>query len=219
MRWLWAGGLLVLCFVVPHSVAGQEVRLGVESGVSVSSFQGNTEDLTAQGRLTLSPVVGPVVGGFVEMRAWKWFFPRVGAKYVQKGGAVRGRMDLVCVAPCPDAYVSVDEMYRISYVEVPIGGTIRLPFFGSWVPGIHVGQYVGFKLRGNLPKRSSFDGIRDSSYGLLIGGTLEYSFDTRGAITLGLRYNRSLNGFSSEEEEKLRVDGLTVTVGYTALSP
>lgn len=205
-----------MVFVVPHSALGQEVRLGVEGGVSVSSFQGNTEDLTAQGQLTLSPVVGPVVGGFVEMRVWKWFFPRFGAKYVQKGGAVRGRVDLVCVAPCPDAYVSVDEMYRMSYLELPMGGTVRLPVFGAWVPKMYLGQFVGFRLTTDVPEGNSFERSRESTYGLSFGGALEYSLDEKKAVTVGVRYSRSLSRLFTETED-LRIDGLGVVVEYTTL--
>lgn len=216
MKQFWIGTLVLLLFAAPRPADGQDVRLGLRVGTSLSSFRGDTESVTDRGHLNLSPHIGPALSGYAAIQGGRWIASRLELAYVQKGGSVSGTSEVVCfVPPCPT--FQIDETYRISYLEVPMLATVRLPLPGRFSPQIHVGQFVGFTLDAELPERGEFDEVRRTSYGLLIGAGLDYSLKSGRALTLDVRYNRSLNTFS--EDENVRVDGLTIGLGYTSLLP
>ena len=216
MRWFWTGLLLLFPFVVPNSAGGQNLHLGVRAGMSLSSLRGDTEGLVSRGQLDLAPNLGPAFSGYVEIQGREWIASRLELKYVRKGGSITGTSKPVCIAPpCPT--FQIDEAYRVSYVEVPMLTTLRLPLGGALVPGIHLGQFIGFTLDADLPSEGKFEDVRSTAYGLLIGATLGYSFESGERLHLDVRYSRSLNTFS--EGHDFRVDGLAVGVGYTFSVP
>jgi len=216
MKWFWKGVLLLLLFVTPNPAGGQDLHLGLRAGTSLSSLQGDTEDLVSRGHLELAPNLGPAFSGYLEIQGREWIASRLELKYVRKGASITGTSKPVCIAPpCPT--FQIDETYRISYVEVPMLTTLRLPLGGALVPGIHLGQFLGFALDTDLPREGKFEDVKNTAYGLLVGATLGYSFESGEKLHLDVRYSRSLNTLS--EGDDFRVDGVAVGVGYTFSSP
>ncbi len=212
------GSFVVLFLAVSLPADGQDVRVGVRAGPSVSSVHGETEDITMNGQLNLSPTLGPALSGFVEVQQGNWVLPRVDLTYVQKGTTVQGRVKLYCVIPCPNAYARIDDTYHFSYLEISTIGGGRLPISESWTPKIFVGQFLGVRLQSEGPDGESFEQMRKTTYGLLVGAAIEYTVDGENAIALDVRYHRALTFLSSEGDlEGLRIDGLTVGLEYAFL--
>lgn len=220
MDWTWVriGSVLVLLLAVSQPAEGQDVRFGLRAGTSVSSFYGDADDLTAGGQLDLSPVLGPVLTGSIEVQQGRWIVPRVELTYVRNGAAVHGRAqrEIVCIAPpCPDSDIRVDRRYRISYLKIPTIGAVRFPIFDRWASEIVVGQYLGVTLQSNVSQGNAVEPVRKTTYGLLAGGALEYAVGAGNAIAFDARYSRALTSLSSQGDlQGLRIDGVTVGLKY-----
>lgn len=97
----------------------------------------------------------------------------------------------------------ISSRYKISYFEIPVLITYRLPLKGRIKPGLVFGPYWGIANKatevqaafGKTEKRKLDDNLKDTDVGLVFGGNVRYGKGTL-RILLSLRYCLGLTSIS-----------------------
>jgi hypothetical protein len=102
----------------------------------------------------------------------------------------------------------VSSKYKISYIEIPVLVSYRLPLKGRIKPGVVFGPYVGFaqKVRevqtafGETQERELDDNLKNVDFGLVFGGNVRYRLGSV-SIILDVRYGLGLVNISKDITE------------------
>lgn len=102
----------------------------------------------------------------------------------------------------------VSSKYKISYIEIPVLVSYRLPLKGRIKPGVVFGPYVGFaqKVRevqtafGETQERELDDNLKNVDFGLVFGGNVRYRLGSA-SIILDVRYGLGLVNISKDITE------------------
>lgn len=102
----------------------------------------------------------------------------------------------------------ISSKYKISYIEIPVLISYRLPLKGRIRPGLVFGPYVGFaqKVReiqtafGETQKRELDDNLKNTDFGLVFGGNIRYRLGSA-SIILDARYGKGLVNISKDITE------------------
>ena len=102
----------------------------------------------------------------------------------------------------------ISSKYKISYIEIPVLVSYRLPLKGRIRPGVVFGPYIGFaqKVReiqtafGETQKRELDDNLKNVDLGLVFGGNIRYRLGSA-SIILDVRYGLGLVNISKDITE------------------
>lgn len=102
----------------------------------------------------------------------------------------------------------VSSKYKISYIEIPVLVSYRLPLKGRIKPGVVFGPYVGFAQKarevqtafGDTQERELDDNLKNVDFGLVFGGNVRYRLGSA-SIILDVRYGLGLANISKDITE------------------
>jgi hypothetical protein len=102
----------------------------------------------------------------------------------------------------------ISSQYKISYIEIPLLLSYRLPLPGRLKPGVVFGPYFGFaqKVRevqtifGSTEERELGDNLKKTDMGMVFGGNVRYRLG-RLILILAVRYNLGLVTISKNIQE------------------
>jgi len=169
--------------------AQAQVRLGLKSGLNISSFYGDdTEGLDSK--------LGFVGGFFISYQSKNLFILQPEVSYTTKGATAK--------------IESASFTLSYDYIEIPILFKFEFPLDDNpgFKPALFAGPFVAFKTKANVilsvngeTEEESINSVAPRDYGFQIGGALGYNI---GKYELGLdvRYilgitsvDTSVNGF------------------------
>jgi hypothetical protein len=98
--------------------------------------------------------------------------------------------------------------YKISYIEIPLLLSYKLPLRGRVKPGVVIGPYFGFAQKvkevqtvfGSTEERELGDNLKKADVGLVFGGNIRYHLG-RVTVILTARYNLGLVTISKNIQE------------------
>jgi hypothetical protein len=102
----------------------------------------------------------------------------------------------------------ISSKYKISYIEIPLLLSYKLPLRGRIKPGLVIGPYFGFAHKvkevqtifGSNEERELGDNLKKTDVGLVFGGNVRYSLG-RVTVILAARYSLGLVTISKNIQE------------------
>ncbi|MFB6273661.1 MAG: porin family protein [Salinibacter sp.] len=205
------------CFVTlaafPVGSQAQNVRLGIDGGLALSTFRGDTGVLLDNvNSSTLRRRASFQAGGFAMIQLNEWLDLRPGLYYIQKGAVLEGS-----TLGAPD----VTAEYRFPYVQIPILFEARIPTEGI-TPSVSLGPVASFSTASGVEivdrtgeRIRSFERITETlDLGAMVGVGMRYLIDDSKMLIFDLRYNPGLLDIISEEGVSMRTDAVTMSFGY-----
>jgi len=123
----------------------------------------------------------------------------------------------------------VSSKYKISYIEVPVLITWKMPLKGTVRPAVFFGPYAGFARKvtevqtafGETEKRELGDNLKGPDFGFVFGGNVRYGLGAA-VLFLDVRYSLGLSNISKDikdiayeflESDKIKNRSLAVALG------
>ncbi|MFB6285690.1 MAG: porin family protein [Candidatus Bipolaricaulia bacterium] len=198
----------------PVENRAQDVFLGGQAGLSLSTFRGDTQLLSDNvNRPRFRRRASYQVGGFASVRVSRLFNLRSEVLYVQKGAVLEGSSFGIS---------NVKGVYRFAYVQVPLLLEARLPIDAPVTPIAFLGPSVSFSVASGLeiefPNESetrSFSPVTNTlDLGGIVGGGLRYPLDKSRMLVFDLRYNPGFSDIISSDAVELSTDTINLSVTY-----
>jgi len=187
--------LIVLLLLIGNPVHSHELEFGIKAGI-VRSQAELLRDLPGIGWGAISEFS---IGSHI---AYFFLADQLGLQpefhYSVKGFDVletdRGR--------------EASSQYKVSYFEIPLLLTYRLPLRGKIKPGLVFGPYVGIAQKvkevqtafGASEERDLGDNLKNTDIGLILGGNVRYDLGAV-RIVLSARYSIGLRNLSKNIQE------------------
>lgn len=210
--------LLVLILVSGTQIISQELELGFKAGF-ISSRTDISRDLPGIRRGAISEFsIGTQLACFFLSDQFG-LQPEV--LYSIKG------LD----AQENDQGQEVSSRYQVSYLEIPLLLTYRLPLKGRVKPGLVFGPYIGIAQTvkevhsgfGISEERDLGENLKNTDIGLILGGNIRYELGTV-RIILSARYSIGLRNLSKniqeiaydfQEDDTIKNRAFTLMIGLT----
>lgn len=102
----------------------------------------------------------------------------------------------------------ISSKYKISYIEIPLLLSYKLPLRGRLKPGVVIGPYFGFARKvkevqtifGSTEERELGDNLKETDIGMVFGGSVRYRLG-RVILILTARYSLGLVTISQNIQE------------------
>jgi len=208
---------LALCLALvlfPAASEAQTVRLGLKGGLTLSTFQGDTNVLVDNASFSsLRRRASYQAGAFAMIRLNEWLDLRPEAYYVQKGAVLEGETLGV---------PKVTGTYRFPYIQIPILVELRIPTEGVVTPSVFLGPVASFSTTSgvevelpNETRTRNFEDVTSTlDFGAAAGVGLRYRVGDSTMLTLDARYNPGLSDIISEQGVDMRTDSILLSLGY-----
>lgn len=221
-------GLLLMVGLGTSSLRAQGLEAGLRSGVSASTFRGNTEvlrrgtayDLRWRTALQGAVFVGVPLNDVLRLR------PEL--RFAQKGATVEGTRAFS--PPGTIGPPTIEEEYHLSYLQLPVLAEARLPMTNRLDASVVLGPAVALTMQSDLSPDPSNEtetipesAVRDVEVSVAGGLELGYRLGPAGRVVLGTRYDLGLSTVATNDETAvergkegdIRNDALTLSLGYT----
>lgn len=205
--------LLVLA-VFSTEARAQDLRVGLKGGLSLSTFQGDTQVLVDNVDFSsLRRRASYQVGGFASIRLSERFHLRPELYYIQKGAVLEGENLGVS---------EVTGTYRFAYIQAPLLLGVRIPTDGTVTPSFYLGPSVSFSTVSGVEvtvpdetRTRNFDSVTETlDIGGIAGASLRYQFSGAKSLIFDVRYNPGFSDILSEDNVSMRTDSINLSLGY-----
>jgi hypothetical protein len=212
----------VLILLAGSLIFASDWELGLKAGIvgSTADFSRDLPYLTIESLNTFS------VGSFLSyFFIWDQLGIQPEIHYSVKGFDVVEQ----------DLGQEISSQYKISYIEIPLLISYKLPLKGHIKPGLVFGPYLGFARKveeiqttfGNAEKRELDDNLKKTDVGLVFGGNVRYRIGSIGII-LSARYSLGLTNISKNimevsydfrENDTIKNRAFTISLGVAFIPP
>jgi hypothetical protein len=209
------------------ALRAQGLEAGLRSGVSLSTFRGNTEVLRRGTAYDLRWRTGLQVAGFVGVPLNDVIRLRPELRFAQKGATVEGTRAFS--PPGTIGPPTIEEEYHLSYLQLPVLAEARLPMADRLDASVVLGPAIALTLGHEISPDPSNEtetipesAVRDVEVSVAGGLELGYRLGPAGRVVLGTRYDLGLSTVATNDETAvergkegdIRNDALTLSLGY-----
>jgi len=202
-------GAVAIMLLLPSLSLAKGIKVGFKIGVNNADLFGEEakqmeQDLGAE----LKSKWGLCAGGFIQFNISKVLAIQPEFLYTMKGA----RMEEEVLGE------TLKVAFNLSYLEVPVLVKFMIPTPGGVKPSLFVGPAIAFKLdakmkmelAGQTDEEDLSDDMKDTEFGLIIGGGLDF-----GKLTFDVRYNLGLTTLSEYEGEEIKNGVISLKVGFS----